>query len=65
MYSTDRITAGLMNDDPVGEGLIMGLDVQRPLLSVQSVFLAEVDVVHTSDLQTTHTHNNTCYKKLN
>lgn len=40
-----------MDDDPVGEGLVVGLDVQRPLLSVQGVLLDEVDVVHTSNLQ--------------
>lgn len=39
-----------MDDDPVGEGLIVGLDVQSPLLSVQSVFLGEVNVVDASDL---------------
>lgn len=44
-----------MDDDPVGEGLIMGLDVQCPLLSIQCVFLDEVHVVHTGDLPSTHT----------
>lgn len=46
-----------MDDDSVGEGLIVGLDVKGPLLSVQCVFLDEVHVVHTSNLQIhTHTH---------
>lgn len=61
--STDRIAAGLTDDDPVGEGLVVGLDVKCPLLSVQGVFLDEVDIVHTCNLQTTNTH--TRYKKLN
>lgn len=39
-----------MDDDPVGEGLIVGLDVQSPLLSVQRVPLDEVDVVDTCNL---------------
>lgn len=39
-----------MDDNPVGEGLIVGLYVQCPLLSVQSVLLDKVDVVHTSNL---------------
>lgn len=39
-----------MDDDPVGEGLIVGLDVQGPLLSVQCVLLDEVDVIDTCDL---------------
>lgn len=39
-----------MDDDPVGKGLIVGLYVKSPLLSVQSVFLGEVNVVDTSDL---------------
>lgn len=56
MYATDRIAARLMDDDPVGEGLIVGLDVKCPLLSVQRVFLDEVDIVHTRNLQTTTTH---------
>lgn len=43
-----------MDDDPVGEGLIMGVNVQRPLFSVQGVFLDEVDIIHTSNLQNTH-----------
>ncbi len=63
-YATDRIAAGLMDDDPVGEGLIMGLNVKCPLLSVQRVFLDEVDIVHTCNLQTTH-NSNSCYKTLN
>lgn len=44
-----------MDDDPVGEGLIMGFDVKCPLLSVQGVFLGEVDVVHACNL-TNHTN---------
>lgn len=56
--ATDRIAAGLMDDDPVGEGLIMGLNVKSPLLSVQRVFLDEVDVVHTCNLKSkTHKHS--------
>lgn len=55
MHATDRIAAGLMDDDPVREGLIMGLYVKCPLLSVQGVFLGEVDVVHACNLQTTQT----------
>lgn len=55
MHATDRIAAGLMDDDPVGEGLIMGFDVKCPLLSVQGVFLGEVDVVHACNL-TNHTN---------
>lgn len=61
MYATDRIAAGLMDDDPVGEGLIMGLNVKCPLLSVERVFLAEVDIVHTCNLQTTPTHTTTTH----
>lgn len=59
MNATDRIAADLMDDDPVGEGLIMGLNVKRPLLSVERVLLAEVDIVHTRNLQTrgTSTHD--------
>lgn len=49
--ATDRIAAGLMDDDPVGEGLIMGLNVKCPLFSIERVFLAEVDVVHTCNLK--------------
>ena len=41
-----------MDDDPVGEGLIVGLNVQRPLSAVQSVVLTEVHVVHPSNLHT-------------
>lgn len=41
-----------MNDDPVGEGLIVGLDVECPLFFVERVLLDEVDVVHARDLQT-------------
>lgn len=63
VHATDRIAAGLMDDDPVGEGLIMGLNVKCPLLSVQRVFLDEVDIVHTCNLQTTH--SNSGYKTLN
>lgn len=54
--ATHRIAAGLMDDDPVGEGLIMGLDVKRPLFPVQGVFLDEVHVVYPCDLKTQHTH---------
>ena len=54
-----------MDDDPVGEGLIMGLDVKGPLLPVQRVFLDEVDIVHTCNLQINHTQNRSCYIKLN
>lgn len=50
-----------MDDDPVGEGLIMGLNVKCPLLSVERVFLAEVDIVHTCNLQTTPTHTTTTH----
>lgn len=50
---TDRIAASLMDDDSVGKGLIMGLNVQSPLLSVQRVFLAEVDVIYTCNLRAT------------
>lgn len=39
-----------MDDNPVGEGLIMGLNVQSPLLSVQRVFLDEVDIVYACNL---------------
>lgn len=42
-----------MDDDSVGEGLIVGLDVKSPLLLVQCVLLDEVDVVHACNL---HTH---------
>lgn len=45
-----------MDDDPVGKGLIMGLDVKCPLLSVQRVLLDEVDVVHARNLRTARTH---------
>lgn len=56
--ATDRIAAGLMDDDPVREGLIMGLNVKCPLFSVERVFLDEVDVVHTCNLKTrTHKHS--------
>lgn len=44
-----------MDDDPVGEGLIVGLDVKRPLFPVQGVFLDEVHVVYPCDLQSQHT----------
>lgn len=44
-----------MDDDSVGEGLIVGLNVKSSLLSVQCVLLDEVDVVHTCNLRT-HTH---------
>lgn len=54
--ATHRVAAGLMDDDPVGEGLIMGLDVKRPLFSVQGVFLDEVHVVYPCNLQIQHTH---------
>ena len=53
--ATDRIAAGLMDDDPVGEGVIMGLDVKCPLLAFESVILDEVHIVHTRNLQTKHT----------
>lgn len=56
MHATDRIAAGLVDDDPVGEGFIVGLDVKSPLLSVQCVFLDEVDVVHARNLPTAQTH---------
>ena len=61
MCGTDRIAADLMDDDPVGEGLIMGLNVKRPLLSVKCVLLDEVDIVHTRNLQSrdTTTHDST------
>lgn len=52
VLSAHRIAADLVDDDSVGEGLVVRLDVKRPLLSVQRVFLAEVDVVDTCDLQT-------------
>lgn len=58
--ATNRVAAGLVDDDPVGEGLIMGLDVERPLLSVQGVFLDEVHIVHPCDLQMQHTHGSGC-----
>lgn len=49
-----------MDDDSVGEGFIVGLDVKGPLLSVQCVLLDKVDVVHTCNLQTrTHTYLST------
>lgn len=44
-----------MDDDPVGEGLIMGLDMERPLFSVKCVLLDEVDIVHACNLQTRDT----------
>lgn len=50
MYATYRIAACLVDDNPVGEGLIVGLNVQSPLLSVQRVFLDEVDIVYTCNL---------------
>lgn len=49
--STNRIAAGLMDDDSIGESLIMGLDVQCPVLSVKCVFLDEVDIVHAGNLK--------------
>lgn len=49
-YATYRIAACLVDDNPVGEGLIVGLNVQSPLLSVQRVFLDEVDIVYTCNL---------------
>lgn len=45
-----------MDDDPVGEGFVMGLDVKSPLLSVQRVLLDEVDVVHARNLRTQQSH---------
>lgn len=49
-----------MDDDPVGEGLIMGLDVKRPLFSVQGVFLDEVHIVDPCNLQSQHAHDSFC-----
>lgn len=46
-----------MDDDPVGEGLIMGLDVKCPLFSVQGVFLDEVHIVDPCNLQIQHAHD--------
>lgn len=40
-----------MDYDPVGEGIIAGLNVQRSLPSVQRVLLVKVDVIHTSNLE--------------
>lgn len=49
-----------MDDDPVGEGLVVRLDVQRPLFPVQAVFLDEVHVVHPRNLQIQRTPGSLC-----
>lgn len=49
-----------MDDDSVGEGLVVGLNVKSSLLSVQCVLLDEVDVVHTCNLRM-HAHTHTCH----
>lgn len=41
-----------MDDDAVGEGLVVRLNVQCPLSAVQCVLLDEVNIVHTCDLDT-------------
>lgn len=51
--ASHRVAAELMDDNAVGEGLIVRLDVQRPLAAVQRVLLDEVNVVHARDLNTT------------
>lgn len=47
---THRVAAGFMDDNPIGEGLVVGLDVQRSLSPVQRVLLDEVHIVHPRNL---------------
>lgn len=45
-----RVAAVFVDDDAVGEGLVVGLNVQGPLPRVERVLLDEVDIIHTGDL---------------
>lgn len=45
-----RVVAALTDNDSAGKGLIVDLNVQRPVPVVQSVLLDEVEVVYTGDL---------------
>ena len=51
--STHGVAAFFTDDDPVGEGLVVGLDVQGPLEAVQGVLLVEVHVIHPGNLRPT------------
>ena len=46
----DRVEANLIDDDPVGEGLVPGVDCQGSVLLVEGVSLAEEQVLDTHDL---------------
>lgn len=59
---THRVAAEFVDDDSVGEGLVVGLDMERPLSLVQSVLLAEVHIVHPRNLHTKDTHETSCSK---
>lgn len=45
-----RVVAALADDDSAGKGLVVDLNVERPVSTVQSVLLDEVQVVYTSNL---------------
>lgn len=45
-----RVVAALADNDSVGKGLIVDLNVERPVSAVQSVLLDKVQVVYTGNL---------------
>lgn len=45
-----HVAAALSDHDPVGKGLVVDLDVERPVSAPQSVLLNEVQVFHASNL---------------
>lgn len=47
---THRVFAALTDDDSVGKGLVVDLDVERPVSAVQSVPLRKVQIVYASHL---------------
>lgn len=49
---THRVFAALTDDDSAGKGLVVDLDVERPVSAVQFVLLDKVQVVYTSNLHT-------------
>lgn len=46
-----RVVAALAHDHSAGEGLVADLDAERPFFAVESVFLDEVKVVHSGNLE--------------
>lgn len=49
-WKAHRVVAALADNDPAGKGLVVDLDVERPVPTVQCVLLDEVQVVYTSNL---------------